>query len=143
MEVAKSNVKVALIGRYDGSLSGRVYNSLFYISRFDVVFQAANLYSDFIKNTGEIKFIPDQFERLIFDHAHVTKKPEYLVKRHKRDLIYEENMKFLRIVITTCKQLADGDQRFIKVFLGVCDLNPKYIIDAKNIYSKLDVDNFL
>ena len=96
------------------------------------------------KKRGEFKFIPDQFERLItFDRAHVTKKPEYLVKRHKRDLIYEENMKFLRIVIATCKQLADGDQRFIKVFLGVCDLNLKYIIDAKNIYSKLDVDNFL
>ena len=90
MEATKSNLKVALIDIFDDSLSGRVYNSLFYISRFDVVSQAANLDNDFIKNTGEFKFILDQFERLIFDHAHVTKKPEYLVKRPKRDLIYEE-----------------------------------------------------
>ena len=55
---------------------------------------------------------------------------------------YQENMNVLRTALSTCKQLSEGDGELLKAFLGVPNLNSKDILHAKEIYSKLDIDDF-
>jgi len=51
-------------------------------------------------------------------------------------------MNVLRTALSTCKQLSEGGRELLEAFLGVSNLKPKDIIQAKNIYSKLDIDEF-
>jgi len=64
------------------------------------------------------------------------------VSRMKRARIYEENMNVLRTALSTCKQLSEGDVELLEAFLAVSNLKPKDIIQAKRIYSQLDIDDF-
>jgi hypothetical protein len=60
----------------------------------------------------------------------------------KRARIYEENMNVLRTALSTCKQLSEGDRELLEAFLGVPNLKSQDILNAKEIYSKLDIDDF-
>ena len=88
---------------------------------------------------GDIINGKDDFE---FENDHVKEKSEYLVGRMKRACIYDENMNVFRTALSTGKQLSEGDGELLEAFLGVPNLQSKDILHAKEIYSKLDIDDF-
>jgi len=142
-EVTESNLNVGLPYKKACSLTGRSYEAIFHSTSFNITFHSAKLDNDIINGKGDFEFEDDQFERLVtFENEHVKEKAEYLVSRMKRARIYQENMNVLRTALSTCKQLSEGDVELLEAFLAVSNLKPKDIIQAKNIYSKLDIDEF-
>jgi hypothetical protein len=142
-EVTESNLNVGLPYQKACSLTGRSYGAIFHTTCFDVSYHSAKLDSDIINGKGDFEFEDDQFERLVtFENKHVKEKAEYLVSRMKRARIYQENMNVLRTALSTCKQLSEGDKELLESFLGVSNLKPKDIMQAKKIYSKLDIEDF-
>jgi len=142
-DVTESNLNVGIPNKKECTLTGRSYEAIFHTTSFDIAFHSAKLDSDIINGKGDFEFEDDQFERLVtFENHHVKEKSEYLVSRMKRARIYQENMNVLRTAISTCKQLSEGDGALLEAFIGVPNLKPKDIIQAKRIYSKLDIDDF-
>jgi len=142
-DVTESNLNVGIPNKKECTLSGRPYEAIFHTTCFDVSYHSAKLDGDIINGKGDFGFEDDHFERLVtFENDHVKEKSEYLVSRMKRARIYEENMNVLRTALSTCKQLSEGDGELLKAFLGVPNLNSKDILHAKEIYSKLDIDDF-
>lgn len=142
-DVTESNLNVGIPNKKECTLTGRSYEAIFHTTCFDVSYHSAKLDNDIINGKGDFEFEDDQFERLVtFENEHVKEKAEYLVSRMKRARIYQENMNVLRTALSTCKQLSAGDRELLEAFLGVSNLKPKDIIQAKNIYSKLDIDEF-
>ena len=142
-DVTESNLNVGIPNKKECTLTGQSYDAIFHTTSFDVSYHSAKLDSDIINGKSDFEFEDDQFERLVtFENDHVKEKSEYLVSRMKRARIYEENMNVLRTALSTCKQLSEGDRELLEAFLGVSNLKPKDIIQAKNIYSKLDIDEF-
>ena len=142
-DVTEGNLNVGIPNKKECTLTGRSYEAIFHTTSFDIAFHSAKLDSDIINGKGDFEFKDDQFERLVtFENDHVKEKSEYLVSRMKRARIYEENMNVLRTAISTCKQLSEFDGELLGAFLGVSNLKPKDIMQAKKIYSKLDIDDF-
>ena len=142
-DVTESNLNVGIPNKKECTLTGQSYEAIFHTTCFDVSYHSAKLDGDIINGKGDFEYEDDQFERLVtFENDHVKEKSEYLVGRMKRACIYDENMNVLRTALSTCKQLAEGDGELLEAFLGVSNLKPKDIIQAKNIYSKLDIDEF-
>ena len=142
-DVTESNLNVGIPNKKECTLTGRSYEAIFHSTSFDVSYHSAKLDGDIINGKGDFEFEDDQFERLVtFEIDHVKEKSEYLVSRMKRACIYDENMNVLRTALSTCKQLAEGDRELLEAFLGVSNLKPKDIMQAKNIYSKLDLEDF-
>ena len=142
-EVTESNLNVGLPFKKACSLTGRSYEAIFHSTIFNIAFHSAKLDNDIINGKGDFEFEDDQFERLVtFENEHVKEKAEYLVSRMKRARIYQENMNVLRTALSTCKQLSEGDKELLEAFLGVSNLKPKDIMQAKKIYSKLDIEDF-
>ena len=142
-DVTESNLNVGIPNKKECTLTGRSYEAIFHTTCFDVSYHSAKLDGDIINGKGDFEFEDDQFERLVtFENHHVKEKSEYLVSRMKRAHIYQENMNVLRTAISTCKQLSEGDRELLETFLGVSNLKPKDILQAKKIYSKLDLDDF-
>ena len=142
-DVTESNLNVGMPSKKECTLTGRSYEAIFHSTSFDIAFHSARLDSDIINGKGDFEFEDDQFERLVtFEIDHVKEKSEYLVSRMKRARIYEENMNVLRTAISTCKQLSEGDGELLEAFIGVPNLKSKDIMQAKKIYSKLDIDDF-
>ena len=142
-DVTESNLNVGMPSKKECTLTGRSYEAIFHTTSFDVSYHSAKLDVDIINGKGDFECDDDQFERLVtFENDHVKEKSEYLVSRIKSARIYEENMNVLRTALSTCKQLSEGDGELLEAFLGVSNLKPKDIIQAKNIYSKLDIDEF-
>ena len=133
-DVTESNLNVGIPSKKECTLTGQSYEAIFHTTCFDVSYHSGK---------GDFEFEDDQFERLVtFENDHVKEKSEYLVSRMKRARIYEENLNVLRTALSTCKQLSEGDSELLEAFLGVPNLKPKDIIQAKKIYSKLDIDDF-
>ena len=142
-DVAESNLNVGITNKKECTLTGRHYEAIFHTTSFDVSYHSAKLDGDIINGKGDFEFEDDQFEKFVtFENEHVREKAEYLVSRMKRARIYQENMNVLRTALSTCKQLAEGDGELLEAFLGVSNLKPKDIMQAKRIYSKLDIDDF-
>jgi len=142
-DVTESNLNVGMPSKKECTLTGRSYEAIFHTTSFDIAFHSAKLDSDIINGKGDFEFEDDQFERLVtFENDYVKEKSEYLVSRMKRARIYEENMNVLRTALSTCEQLSEGDSELLEAFLGVSNLKPKDIMQAKKIYSKLDIDDF-
>lgn len=142
-DVTESNLNVGIPIKKECTLTGQSYEAIFHTTSFDVSYHSAKLDGDIINGKGDFEFENDQFEKLVtFENDHVKEKSEYLVSRMKRAHIYEENMNVLRTALSTCKQLSEGDGELLEAFLGVSNLKPKDIIQAKKIYSKLDIDDF-
>ena len=142
-DVTESNINVGIPIKKECTLTGRPYEAIFHSTSFDVSYHSAKLDGDIINGKGDFEFEDDQFERLVtFETDHVKEKAEYLVSRMKRARIYEENMNVLRTAISTCKQLSEGDRELLETFLGISNLKPKDIMQAKKIYSKLDIYEF-
>ena len=142
-EVTESNLNVGIPNKKECTLTGRSYEAIFHTTCFDVSYHSAKLDGEIINGKGDFEFEDDQFERLVtFENHHVKEKSEYLVSRMKRAHIYQENMNVLRTALSTCKQLSEGDEELLEAFLGVPNLKSKDIMQAKEIYSKLDVDDF-
>jgi len=142
-DVTESNINVGIPIKKECTLTGRSYEAIFHSTSFDVSYHSAKLDGDIINGKGDFEFEGDQFERLVtFENEHVKEKAEYLVSRMKRARIYEENMNVLRTALSTCKQLSEGDEDLLEAFLGVPNLKTKDILHAKEIYSKLDIDDF-
>jgi hypothetical protein len=142
-DVTESNLNVGIPNKKECTLSGRPYEAIFHTTCFDVSYHSAKLDCDIINGKGDFEFEDDQFERLVtFENDHVKEKSEYLVSRMKRARIYEENMNVLRTALSTCKQLSEGDRELLEAFLGVPNLKSQDILHAKEIYSKLDIDDF-
>ena len=142
-DVTESNLNVGIPNKKECTLTGRSYEAIFHTTCFDVSYHSAKLDNDIINGKGDFEFEDDQFERLVtFENEHVKEKAEYLVSRMKRARIYQENMNVLRTALSTCKQLSEGDEELLEAFLGVSNLKPKDIMQAKKIYSKLDIEDF-
>ena len=142
-DVTESNLNVGIPDKKECTLTGQSYEAIFHTTSFDIAFHSAKLDSDIINGKGDFEVEDDQFERLVtFENDHVKEKSEYLVSRMKRARIYEENMNVLRTALSTCKQLSQGDMELLEAFLGVSNLKPKDLIQAKRIYSNLDIDDF-
>ena len=142
-DVTESNLNVGIPNKKECTLTGRSYEAIFHTTSFDVSYHSAKLDGDIINGKGDFEFEDDQFERLVtFENEHVKEKSEYLVSRMKRVRIYEENMNVLRTAISTCKQLSEGDGELLEAFIGVPNLKSKDILHSKEIYSKLDIDDF-
>jgi len=142
-DVTESNLIVGIPYKKECTLTGRSYEAIFHTTSFDIAFHSAKLDSDIINGKGDFELEDDQFERLVtHENAHVKEKSEYLVSRMKRAHIYQENMNVLRTALSTCKQLSEGDEELLEASLGVPNLKSKDIMQAKEIYSKLDVDDF-
>jgi hypothetical protein len=142
-DVTDSNLNVGITNKKECTLTGRPYEAIFHTTSFDVSYHSAKLDGDIINGKGDFECDDDQFERLVtFENEHVNEKAEYLVSRMKRARIYEENMNVLRTALSTCKQLSEGDWELLEAFLGVPNLKSKDILHAKEIYSKLNIDDF-
>ena len=142
-DVTESNLNVGLPYKKACSLNGRSYEAIFHSTIFNIAFHSAKLDNDIINGKGDFEFEDDQFERLVtFENHHVKEKSEYLVSRMKRDRFYEDNMNVLRTALSTCKQLSEDNGELLEAFLDVPNLKPKDILQAKKIYSKLDIDDF-
>jgi len=142
-DVTESNLNVGIPDKKECTLTGQSYEAIFHTTSFDASYHSAKLDGDIINGKGDFEFEGDQFERLVtFENDHVKEKSEYLVSRMKRARIYEENMNVLRTALSTCKQLSQGDMELLEAFLGVSNLKPKDLIQAKRIYSNLDIDDF-
>ena len=142
-DVTESNLNVGIPIKKECTLTGQSYEAIFHTTSFDASYHSAKLDGDIINGKGDFEFEGDQFERLVtFEIDHVKEKSEYLVSRMKRARIYEENMNVLRTAISTCKQLSEGDGELLEAFIGVPNLKSKDIMQAKKIYSKLDIDDF-
>ena len=142
-DVTESNLNVGIPNKKECTLSGRPYEAIFHTTCFDVSYHSAKLDGDIINGKGDFEVENDQFERLVtFENDHVKEKSEYLFSRIKRARIYEENMNVLRTALSTCKQLSEGDGELLEAFLGVPNLKSKDIMQAKEIYSKLDIADF-
>ena len=142
-DVTESNLNVGIPNKKECTLTGRSYEAIFHTTCFDVSYHSAKLDGDIINGKGDFEVEDDHFERLVtFENEHVKEKAEYLVSRMKRARIYEENMNVLRTALSTCKQLSEGDSELLEAFLGVPNLKLKDIMQAKKIYSKLDIEDF-
>ena len=142
-DVTESNLNVGIPNQKECTLTGRYYEAIFHTTSFDIAFHSAKLDGDIINGNGDFELEDDQFERLVtYENEHVKEKSEYLVSRMKRARIYEENMNVLRTAISTYKQLSEGDRELLETFLGVSNIKSKDIMQAKEIYSKLDIDDF-
>jgi hypothetical protein len=142
-EVTENNLNVGIPYKKACTITSRSYEAIFHSTSFDVSYHSAKLDGEIINGKGDFEFEDDQFERLVtFENHHVKEKSEYLVSRMKRARIYEDNMNVLRTALSTCKQLSGGDRELLEAFLGVSNLKPKDIMHAKEIYSKLDIDDF-
>lgn len=142
-DVTESNLNVGITNKKECTLTGRPYEAIFHTTSFDVSYHSAKLDGDIINGKGDFECDDDQFERLVtYETDHVKEKSEYLVSRMKRSRIYAENMNVLCTAISTCKQLSEGDKELLEAFLGVPNLKPKDIMQAKRIYAKLDIDDF-
>ncbi len=125
------------------SISKKRYSVLLHDKSLTIEYNAHLLDSDILSQKADFEDVDDQYERLIQNElAHVCEKKEYLVKRILRERYNEENIHVLRNAISTCLQMAKGEKEVIQGFIGVSNISDEDVEEAREIYSKLDIEEF-
>ena len=125
------------------SISQKRYSVFLHDKSLTIEYNAHLLDSDILSQEANFEDVDDQYERLIKNElAHVCEKKEYLVKRIMRERYNEENIHVLRNAISTCLQMARGENEVIEAFIGVSNISDQDVEEARAIYSRLNIEEF-
>lgn len=142
-DITEIPIKCALAQAKRDVLTKKWYKAFYHTFTFEVELLAISVDEDFETNPihSPAARVKHDFVSLI-DSDCVYEKVECLVDKIHRRYGCQRKFDTLRTALSTCYQLACGDNKLLMAFLGISHVSNTSVEHAIRIYGNLDIDQF-